>query len=197
MFIRIRSSPNVSYPWCAPCFTFVNTRLHSIEQNRLNNISLLDRSWPSTNDMHHSTQSSSLYSSPETSHIVRKNRCEQNERHTNQTNERLASSMGVCKDVRPFTIVEDETFRQLAKELVSIGECFFVMTRFVYSLINRCWSVRYLEQKSCSIDCSRLERTRCTEGKLSFIFWTLDIIKLCKWEWSEVFHAVLLRWDAK
>jgi hypothetical protein len=46
--------------------------------------------------------------------------------------------MSVCKDVRPFTVVEDETFRQPVQELVSIGECFFVMTRVAYSLINRC-----------------------------------------------------------
>lgn len=29
----------------------------------------------------------------------------------------------VCKDVRPFTIVDDEGFRQLAQELVAIGAC--------------------------------------------------------------------------
>jgi hypothetical protein len=56
MFIQIRAAPNVSCPWCAPCFILVYTWSNSIEQNRSNNTLLVNQWWPLTSDTYRSAQ---------------------------------------------------------------------------------------------------------------------------------------------
>jgi hypothetical protein len=68
---------------------------------------------------------------------------------------------------------------------------------FILSLTDVNQSGILDRKESFSIDFPAVESTGCTEKRSSYVFWTLGIIKLSQWEWSAVFHAVLLRLAAQ
>jgi hypothetical protein len=58
MFIRIRPSSNVLHPWYTSAFISVCLWSSLIEQHSMNNVSLVNQSWPLTSDTYDSAQSS-------------------------------------------------------------------------------------------------------------------------------------------